>query len=174
MTQEVVDKVTGGWFDWRTVDFELGKVFVENTDIAPLGCWLWTGVISDQGYGLIRRDGRYRRAHRVNYERCVGPIPSGLVLDHLCRVTRCVRPNHLEPVTSAENTRRGDFSHLRETRPNHFHGVAVINAAKTHCPQGHPYDEANTYIERYNGARRCRKCWNAIKQRQRERRRSRQ
>lgn len=29
-------------------------------------------------------------------------------------------------------------------------------AAKTHCPQGHPYDEANTAIE--NGARRCKAC----------------
>lgn len=47
-----------------------------------------------------------RRAHRVVYESLVGPIPAGLELDHTCRVRRCVNPDHLEPVTHAENQRR--------------------------------------------------------------------
>ena len=78
-------------------------------------------------------------AHRVAYELQVGPIPVGLQLDHLCRVRSCVNPAHLEPVTSAENTRRG------------------LRAMKTHCPQGHPYAGENLLI-RPTGQRRCRTC----------------
>jgi hypothetical protein len=48
-----------------------------------------------------------RYAHRVVYEILVGPIPSGLQLDHICSVPWCVNPDHLEPVTAKENTRRG-------------------------------------------------------------------
>jgi HNH endonuclease len=68
------------------------------------GCWLWTGAI-DRGYGQFVWNGR-KRAHRVAYELIIGPIPEGLELDHLCRNKSCVRPEHLEPVTKAENIRR--------------------------------------------------------------------
>lgn len=46
-------------------------------------------------------------AHRVYFEEYVGPIPADEQLDHLCRVRCCVNPNHLEPVSGAENVRRG-------------------------------------------------------------------
>lgn len=70
--------------------------------VLPTGfCWEWTGQ-KDSGYG--RYSGR--PAHRVTYEVLVGPIPDGLTLDHLCRNKGCVNPDHLEPVTSSENTRR--------------------------------------------------------------------
>jgi hypothetical protein len=79
---------------------------------APLGhdtpCWLWQLTTSDQGYGLERtRSGRMVKAHRVYYEAQHGPVPLGLQLDHLCRVRHCVNPDHLEPVTGAENVRWG-------------------------------------------------------------------
>jgi hypothetical protein len=73
----------------------------------------------------------------------VGPIPRGLVIDHLCRNTICVNPDHMQVVTVRENTLRGNTFQARNLR-------------KTHCPQGHPYDQANTYLHR--GKRHCRIC----------------
>ena len=65
-------------------------------------CWLWTGPKYHNGYGQARGG----RVHRLMYEALVGPIPDGLELDHLCRIRECVNPEHLEPVTRAENARR--------------------------------------------------------------------
>ena len=110
------------------------------------GCWLWIGYLDPQhGYGKWnpRSGGSPQHAHRVAYEQLVGPVPEGLHLDHLCRVRRCVNPDHLEPVTPRENNRRG-------------YGFAGVHARKTHCPQGHAYDAANTYL--YRGMRMCSTC----------------
>ncbi len=91
-------------------------------------CWEWTGGPDHSGYGVFddSMGGRYR-AHRWSWNHLVGQVPDGLVLDHLCRNKVCVNPDHLEPVTPAENTRRG-------------YSPAAMNARKTACPQGHPYD----------------------------------
>lgn len=69
------------------------------------GCWLWQRAASN-GYGRLAYRGHLYYAHRVYYELLRGPIPAGLVLDHLCPNTLCVNPDHLEPVTLAENLRR--------------------------------------------------------------------
>ncbi len=110
------------------------------------GCWLWTGSCCSGGYGTFRvggRKGNTVACHRFSYEEHRGPIPTGLDLDHLCRVRCCVNPWHLEPVTNAENTRRG---------------LAGINMrSKTHCPKGHPYSEGNTYLSKTN-RRHCKTC----------------
>lgn len=108
-------------------------------------CWLWIGRVNPDGYGRFSlRARRYAMAHRWAYEFCVGPIPAGLTLDHLCRVRHCVNPGHLEPVTRSENVLRGI-------------GTPAQNARKTHCLRGHLFDAANTYISR-KGHRRCRTC----------------
>jgi len=72
------------------------------------GCWNWQLYVDDRGYGRCKKD----RAHREYYRRHVGPIPEGTELDHLCRNKRCVNPDHLEPVTHAENVRRGQRAKL--------------------------------------------------------------
>lgn len=110
-------------------------------------CWEWTSSRGGEGYGLFRvggRSGSYRPAHRVAWEMLVGPIGGGLEIDHLCRNHGCVNPDHLEPVTHAENMRRAPWK------------AAEFQRAKTHCPKGHAYDEENTYINA--GKRRCRAC----------------
>lgn len=69
-------------------------------------CWEWSGTTT-RGYGRFWVGGKMVRAHRASYEMFRGPIPSGLELDHLCRNTRCVNPDHLEAVSHRENTMRG-------------------------------------------------------------------
>lgn len=102
------------------------------------GCWNWTGQLDWDGRG--RWQGVM--AYRAVYIEVVGPIAEGLELDHLCLNKRCVRPDHLEPVTRLENIRRR-------------------TALRTHCKWGHPFDEANTYRPKSpNGweVRICRAC----------------
>ncbi len=119
------------------------------------GCWEWQGRITCQGYGQIgvgsRVDGsrRTRQAHTVSYETFVGKVPKGLVLDHTCRNRRCINPDHLEPVTAQENIRRS-----LPYRPFRI-GMAVINANKTECKNGHLLD----YVAP-NGHRGCKTCRN--------------
>ena len=114
-------------------------------------CWVWIGAKDDRGYGFFRVAPKTVRAYRFAYEMLVGPIPQGLELDHLCRNHSCVNPAHLDPVTHRENNRRGVAGAV----------ATVRQQAKTHCPQGHPYDEANTMIRRTklgNPERHCREC----------------
>lgn len=72
-------------------------------------CLVWTGSIGTGGYGRHRwaNSPKFRQSHRIAYELTVGPIPVGLMLDHLCRNRICCNPAHLEPVTPYENHERG-------------------------------------------------------------------
>lgn len=108
-------------------------------------CWEWTAVRDPKGYGVFTTsEGKKVGAHRVAYELLVGPIPEGLVLDHLCRNPGCVRPSHLEPVTFLVNVQRG-----------HRH----VNT--THCPNGHEYTPENTGWNRARNHRHCLICTRA-------------
>jgi HNH endonuclease len=69
-------------------------------------CHIWPGVPTPSGYGRLHHAGRATLAHRFFYEQASGPVPEGMDLDHLCRVPLCCNPDHLEPVTRAENVRR--------------------------------------------------------------------
>jgi HNH endonuclease len=83
------------------------SVLVSQDDLS-LFCWRWLGARSSTGYGTFEVSlDRVVSPHRFAYEQLVGPIPAGLVLDHLCRHRLCVNPNHLEPVTNADDLRRG-------------------------------------------------------------------
>lgn len=107
------------------------------------GCWEWTGHKTKDGYGLISIRGKNKVASRVSYELAHGTIPHGLTIDHLCGNPACVNPAHLEAVSMRDNILRGD-------------NRAANNARKTHCPNGHPYDEENTI---WVGSHRyCRAC----------------
>lgn len=115
-------------------------------------CWLWMGAVQSSGYGSVGSGGRTYLAHRVAYTMVNGPIPDGLTINHLCGVKRCVRPEHLEAVTLAENN-----AHARATGLTPYPVQAAANAAKTHCPAGHPYAGANLYVD-IRGDRYCRIC----------------
>lgn len=106
-------------------------------------CMPWPGVI-ECGYGTLRVRGKTTYAHRAIYENVNGPVPDGMVLDHLCRNRDCVNPDHLEPVTNKENILRGV-------------SPAAINARKTHCVRGHALTGENLFINS-NGRRVCRTC----------------
>jgi len=112
------------------------------------GCWTWIGHRDRDGYGILslrtsRTERRYIRAHRLAYELYVGPLKPGLVIDHLCRNTSCVNPQHLDQVSIAQNVLRGN-------------GVTAVNARKTHCQHGHEYTPENTIF--IQSGRNCRAC----------------
>lgn len=110
------------------------------------GCWEWNAGLDHHGYGAFFLNGGMKKAHRVAYEWEVGSIPGGLDLDHLCRNRKCVKPEHLDPVTRRENLDRGEGSAVTKAR----------HAAKTHCPRGHPYSGENLRMKGKN--RLCRTC----------------
>lgn len=103
------------------------------------GCWLWIGGRKKAGYGQFAVDGKKVIAHRWAYSHFIGPIPAGYEIDHTCRNSSCVNPDHLEAITLEENRRRRV-------------------AAKTHCSKGHRYTEATTYWWTDRDGYRCRFC----------------
>lgn len=108
-------------------------------------CWIYTGNTTPEGYGHISYENRVQPVHRLAYESAVGPIPDELHLDHLCRRPSCFNPQHLEPVTCRENLLRGDTAAARLSN-------------RTHCDNGHPFDDDNTLIRADGGGRKCRRC----------------
>lgn len=107
------------------------------------GCWYWRGSRRRRGgYGSMFFEGRIWSAHRLSYTWFVGPIPDGLVLDHVCREPACVRPDHLEPVTVAVNSSR-----------------AASHRGSRRCRQGHEMTGENRVV-RSDGGTHCRECAN--------------
>ncbi len=111
-------------------------------------CWQWAGTISDKGYGILSLASelhpRRCRAARFAYSYFIGPIPEGMVIDHLCRNRGCVNPFHLEAISNKENIMRGICP-------------SSINAKKTQCYRGHPYSPQTLKVFR-DGFRRCFEC----------------
>lgn len=141
-------------------------IFLSHVTVLDSGCWEWNGTINQgNGYGKFKcsigGENKQRGAHRVAYAHWVGPVNPGQPLDHDCHTQaiargdcsggdscphrRCVNPQHLVVVSSRENALLSPATNAR------------INFDKTQCPEGHPYDEANTYRYR-SGRRACRIC----------------
>lgn len=124
--------------------------FMKYVDKTASGCWEWTGARLRGGYaafgagGSKKNGGRRYLGHRWSYEHWVGPIPEGLHIDHLCRNTRCVNPEHLEAVTPRENVMRSE-------------NLVALNARKTHCIRGHPFSGDNLLVRK--GKRICKTCY---------------
>ena len=113
-------------------------------------CWIWHAAQDGHGYGHFYYQGKVRKAYWAAYVMQVGPVPSGLELDHICRVQLCVNPLHLEPVTKQENMRRGYWP-------------PMVSSRRDCCEQGHAYTPENLYVAS-TGHRYCRTCkrerWN--------------
>lgn len=122
---------------WARVN-RSGPIPACRPDLGP--CWLWTASLQSQGYGMASLLGEPTLAHRAAWKLSGRSFTPGLVLDHLCRVRSCVRPDHLEEVTEAENIRRGV-------------GRSALHATKTHCIRGH-----SDWRIKLNGWRECRTC----------------
>lgn len=102
--------------------------FLSHVVVTSNGCWIWYGAKAktkwgDYGLCCLSDTNRTCRAHRWSYEYFVGPIPDGLQLDHKCRNTLCVNPEHLEPVTNRVNTTRGERSLLNVKKTSRYIGV---------------------------------------------------
>lgn len=103
------------------------------------GCFLWQGPLDKDGYGNFFFRKKNRRAHRVSYYYTIGDIPEGMVVDHICGVRHCVKPDHLRLLTPRQNALDG-------------RGRGAVNARKTHCKYGHIFDRT------YGKQRYCSLC----------------
>lgn len=116
-------------------------------------CLIWKKGKIPSGYGMMWVKNRNRGVHVVAYVANIGPVPEGLVVDHLCNQADCANPAHLEAKTQRENVLRG-------------RGITAKHAKQSHCLNGHAFDERNTLVKyRRDGSfvgRRCRACHNKM------------
>jgi hypothetical protein len=113
-------------------------------------CWIWTGELTNKGYGIFQV--RYEKflAHRIAYGLTYGSVPRHLQIDHLCRRRDCINPTHLEPVTNRENMARGILFATIKAK------AEARRATRTECKNGHPWVPENIYV--MGGNERCRAC----------------
>jgi len=120
-------------------------------------CIRWHLYIRPNGYGQANFNNRHMNAHRWVWIQSNGPIPKGMVLDHIChneaaakgecsggwecKHRACVNLKHLRLITQQENVMAG------------LHNIDN----RSHCNQGHPFIKENIMV-RKNGRRECAEC----------------
>lgn len=115
-------------------------------------CYIFTGRQDGKGYGCVDVGDKVIRVHRYVWERDIGPIPPGLVIDHQCRNRACCNVLHLRVVTRAINAMENSESPVAK------------HTAQTRCKRGHEFTKSNTY--RYRTRRVCRECNRTRRQRE--------
>lgn len=139
---------------------------LKHRKITDSGCWLYMLSVDAGGYARTRDEkGRLVSVHIYSYERVSGPVQDGFELDHTCHKPetcdkrqrgclhrRCFNPDHLEPVTHAENVRRGRMVLVSQA------SAAKIKRSRTNCKHGHEYSPQNTRAAVSNGSRVCKQC----------------
>lgn len=128
----------------RTIEVEAWRLPLFWAKVNKRGedeCWEWTAYKGVNGYGQFSLQQEAYLAHRIAYTLCVGPIPHGMSLDHLCMNAACCNPGHMRVCTLEENSAK------------------TSRSVKDHCKRGHRYTRENTYLDpKKHGARDCREC----------------
>lgn len=122
------------------------KIICDEVGCPNMGtpCHVFRGKKQDNGYGLVSIKRKKKLLHRYVWERECGPIPAGLVIDHMCRNRACCNIEHMRVVTQKVNVTENSNS------------IQAVNAAKTHCKHGHEFTPTNTYRDKRGRA--CRAC----------------
>ena len=131
--------------DYKITPHELSR-FESKYIIGPTGCHLWQDPLDKDGYGSFFFRRKTRRAHRVALFLAGKELTPGMVVDHSCPNRHCVNPQHLKEVTKRENA-------LENSR-----SIAAVNAQKTICPKGHPFDKTYKSSRTGRDVRYCSIC----------------
>ncbi len=113
------------------------------------GCWGWKNKLLNTGYGTMHVNGKNMTGHRISLMVHGIEIPPKMCVDHICRNRACTNPEHLRIVTRGQNVLENSD------------GLAAKNKAKTHCLNGHKFDETNLYLNKGSDGtlrRHCRRC----------------
>lgn len=92
-------------------------------------CLIWTGAKASDGYGHLQVNGRTTQVHRYAWECENGPIPDGMVIDHICHNRTCVNVAHLRLATQHQNS----------SNRSGARGFRKHNLPRGVCPKGPKY-----------------------------------
>lgn len=100
-----------------------------NVDVQDNGCWISRYSVASHGYSQIGwQDNGARHVvlgHRAAWAHVYGQVPLGMTIDHVCKMKRCVNPEHMRLLPNYENARR----------------TSGRDWPMGYCPNGHPNSE---------------------------------